>query len=354
MIDTLLGRIKKLRITKELKSLEMLPINSLGVWLTKRCNANCFFCPVVHSKSKQDDLSLIEIDRIAKQISSIYPDIQSISFSGGEPLLRKDIKDILVIFKNYFRNVKFILYTNGILFDSIGDLLESFDNISISFHSISKYEEIFGVRFGPERVIKNIENLSEDIKKKIELSVGISHINCQDFDEVLSFAQDTGINRINLFPIRYDFDKSYSLSSNYRIIHESINWKSVFEIVKRFDNKLTIIPCIHNLKKLASVYERQTEWQFPCRSPLHRMVVDYSARIRLCCGNQPPIGDVFSLDLKNLVQNTIVQEILSNAINRTGVCKYCPFSIDPCFICSYRKHISKVRQGIGEVFKQNK
>ena len=66
------------------------------VEITNACNLNCPFC--MHNRRKVENLSLdnfkIVIDKISSYTKYIYLHVL------GEPLLNKDFKKVLLIFKN--------------------------------------------------------------------------------------------------------------------------------------------------------------------------------------------------------------------------------------------------------------
>jgi MoaA/NifB/PqqE/SkfB family radical SAM enzyme len=99
---------------------------SLTYEISRRCNLNCAFCynawkmhgesSRVVSISSSDDASRQLNSRqalflLAKAIDEM--ECSDISLSGGEPLLREDIFDVISFLKK--RNVKVSLITNGAL-----------------------------------------------------------------------------------------------------------------------------------------------------------------------------------------------------------------------------------------------
>ena len=69
------------------------PIISLRITLTNRCNVNCVYCHhdgMVTSREEMTPDELYTICKIAKNLG-----VQKIRLSGGEPLIRKDIVEIV-------------------------------------------------------------------------------------------------------------------------------------------------------------------------------------------------------------------------------------------------------------------
>lgn len=91
------------------------------------CNINCEFCDTVGGSFVE-----YELGELLKKIDSYRGQCDSISFTGGEPLLQKDfLASILKLtqadgFKNY-------LETNGTLPEALSEVVEYVDIISMDF-----------------------------------------------------------------------------------------------------------------------------------------------------------------------------------------------------------------------------
>jgi cyclic pyranopterin phosphate synthase len=68
-------------------------VKSLRISLTNRCNLSCIYC---HNEGEQGSGAEITVDEVARvvRIASKYG-VDRVKFSGGEPLLRNDLEDIL-------------------------------------------------------------------------------------------------------------------------------------------------------------------------------------------------------------------------------------------------------------------
>lgn len=83
--------------------------------LTSRCNLKCKMCTVWHSPNREEDeLNIEESKKIIDQIADLK--INHLIFSGGEPLLRKDIFDLIAYAID--KKIKMVdVITNGLLID---------------------------------------------------------------------------------------------------------------------------------------------------------------------------------------------------------------------------------------------
>ncbi len=108
-------------------------VTSLRISLTNRCNLKCIYC---HNEGEQGSGAEITVDEIARiaRISSKYG-VDRVKFSGGEPLLRKDLEDILKALPP-LKDVS--LTTNGTLLAPRAKKLKEagLDRVNISLDSL--------------------------------------------------------------------------------------------------------------------------------------------------------------------------------------------------------------------------
>ncbi|MFC1510302.1 radical SAM protein, partial [Candidatus Omnitrophota bacterium] len=93
-------------------------------FVTSQCNANCkmcFYTQNMEANRAQDELTLDEYRKIAKQI----PYINILGISGGEPFLRKDLKDVVCTLYDECRPLVIDLPTNGYFTERIVTAVEA-------------------------------------------------------------------------------------------------------------------------------------------------------------------------------------------------------------------------------------
>ena len=93
----------------------LIPPEHVCFSLTNRCNLRCKMCEVSKSSTSQEsELSTEKVKDIIMQIRGMG--INHIIFSGGEPLLRKDLAEIIKF--AHENNIQMVdLITNGTLLD---------------------------------------------------------------------------------------------------------------------------------------------------------------------------------------------------------------------------------------------
>ena len=91
-------------------------IKSIYYSMTGKCNLNCEFCTMNSGPhvSTENDLILSEIkNNLIPKLQKLNP--RKVILTGGEPLVRKDVNEIIQSFSEVFGREKIILQSNGLL-----------------------------------------------------------------------------------------------------------------------------------------------------------------------------------------------------------------------------------------------
>ena len=195
-------------------------INYLRVSVTDRCDLRCVYCmkEKMTFLPKSEILTLEEIERLCDNFIELG--VSKIRITGGEPLVRKDIIELIkkLNFKKNKTNLKEITLTsNGTLLAKYAKELKKFgvNRINISLDTIDpdKYKEI--TRFGNlDNVIKGIkEAIKNKIKVKINV-VALKNFNENELEKLIIWAnklkiditfievmpmEETGVDRYHQF-----------------------------------------------------------------------------------------------------------------------------------------------------------
>lgn len=166
---------------------------------TPYCNLNCVYCYAEAEKKFYTSMDDIKLSRAI--LDKIYDDsrVSAFVFTGGEPLLRKDIFDLAkYVFDK--KKIKPSILTNGILVNKENvKEMHSFSSVTLSLdgHNAEIHEKTRGENtFEP--VIAAIKLLqSEDIP--IRVTTVISKTNHMYIEEILDFVKnELGINEHNI------------------------------------------------------------------------------------------------------------------------------------------------------------
>ncbi len=173
----------------------MMPFN-LTISVSYKCNSRCRTCNVW--KRKADDLSAAEYDKI---FSSIGKGVFWVTFSGGEPFLRKDLGTIIASAYGRCRPKIINIPTNGLLGRLVSEKSAQIARacpdsevvVNLSLDGVGKkHDNIRGVPGNFNRAMEAYQALRE--LRLPNLSVGvhmvISRFNVEDVPEFCDFVLD--------------------------------------------------------------------------------------------------------------------------------------------------------------------
>ncbi|MCX6153102.1 MAG: GTP 3',8-cyclase MoaA [Candidatus Kapabacteria bacterium] len=217
----------------------------LRISLTDNCNLNCIYCSPIGScipkTEKKDILTYEEIIRIVNLFA--VAGFKKFRFTGGEPLLRRDVLALFEKLSELRKKYKFelLITTNGILLhDKIDKLMEyGVERLNISLDSLKSdnFIKINGSKDYLQIVIDNIEQaIAADIKIKINTVIirGINETELIDFCD-FSIKYSVNVRFIEFMPFSSNnWNKEQFISSAE--MREIISAKY---LLKRLDQDLS-------------------------------------------------------------------------------------------------------------------
>lgn len=120
---------------------------SIMIWnFTNRCNLLCHHCYSKADANEKDTLTFKQIQETIPKLKKAG--VNFVIFSGGEPLLRKDIFDIALEMKK--NNIMTYLSTNGMYVNekNVDKIIETFNYIGISIDGIEEIHDQFRGQVG--------------------------------------------------------------------------------------------------------------------------------------------------------------------------------------------------------------
>jgi molybdenum cofactor biosynthesis protein A len=169
----------------------------LRISLTEKCNLRCRYCMPEHGIPLQPHAALMqanEVYEIARQFVAMG--VNKIRLTGGEPLVRKDFKNILLHLADL--PVELAISTNGVLLHHYFDLFAQVGlrkvNISIDSLQEEKFERITR-RNQFALVMKNME---EAIARGFRVKVNVVLMKGFNDDEITDFIAFTRHRKVSL------------------------------------------------------------------------------------------------------------------------------------------------------------
>jgi len=166
--------------------------------LTFRCNLRCAHCfvnaPCGNRLLREQELTTAEIRRITDEV--VDRGCLWMLLTGGEPLLRPDLRDIYLHMKR--RGLLVTLFTNGtVITPCIADLLAEWPplvvEVSIYGSSPEVYESVTGLSGSFRRCVRGIELLL-DRKVRMRLKTVPTTLNYADMEGMRNLAAGYGLD----------------------------------------------------------------------------------------------------------------------------------------------------------------
>ncbi|MFH0974541.1 MAG: radical SAM protein [Spirochaetota bacterium] len=174
------------------------------VWnVTRQCNLNCVHCYTASENKKyENELTTDEGFKLIDDLARFS--IPSLLFSGGEPLMRKDL--FKLIERAAKREIRPVISTNGTLIDKenakrikdsgivyVGISLDGMEQVNDSFR---------GVKGAFSKAMKGFENC-RSIGQRVGLRLTLTRRNYKDLHNIFDFIEKENINRACFYHLVY-------------------------------------------------------------------------------------------------------------------------------------------------------
>ncbi len=265
-------------------------------WLvTRKCNYRCLGCNVWKEQDK-NELSTEEVKKgldILKKIG-----IVELVLSGGDPLLRDDIGEIVEHASKLFVTT---VYDNGSMAAKKIDALRNVDFVAISIDSLdeAKNDYIKSVPGAWKNAMQAVETLHNE-GVKVSVTPTISQKNLYEIVDITNYFTGKGIP---VWYCLYSYDTSVDSKQLFRIGKANDEFvitdkpamvnlcNSLIEMRKK-NNKILMTDKL--IKALRSLYEEESKRTWKCQGLNQFLVVDHLGRVAACHSHNFA-GSVFDL-----------------------------------------------------------
>lgn len=180
------------KIKDKSNMLNSIKTKTIRLILSQDCVYNCDFCHKEGIKTKRENLMTPEDISYMYNIFSNRYGIKTVQLTGGEPLLKNNLNEIITKLKEKGAIVK--VTTNGYLLNENMWIGEYIDKLNISIHSLKKekYEKVSTVKDSYDKVITSVKQMRykyPTLKMSINTTVlkGIND-SFEDIQELAKFA----------------------------------------------------------------------------------------------------------------------------------------------------------------------
>jgi radical SAM protein with 4Fe4S-binding SPASM domain len=288
--------------------------------LTNKCNLNCFYC---YNKSnslkfkEQSDEDLINTTK--KVITQLNP--LTVVFSGGEPLLRKEI--LFKLSKMLKENgINIHLNTNSLLIDE--NIAKELSNlgiakISINIDSLKIQDNIRGGVNLLDKAMKSLEILEKYFpKNRISISCVVNALNYREIVEIAKFVKKSGYGEIHLL------DMIPCNESQKKLLLSREQWLEFFSLYREIQ-KLGIKILPNHALLFLDEFQEKVKVPF-CMAARFKMVITADGKIVPCNYFKEEkfvCGDALKDDLLKVWQDSEIMKKFRYFNPEEKICKKC-------------------------------
>jgi MoaA/NifB/PqqE/SkfB family radical SAM enzyme len=307
--------------------------------VTYRCNSRCTLCNIWRLYKEEPHLleKELSLQRLKEKFSSInLPHIMQISFTGGEPFLRKDFPALYTFFAKKFPKSYIYIVTNALASSVIIDALSSMEKhtclrrlrLGISLDGEEcMHDKIRGVKGAYKAALATLEKVKEKFGNALSLEINFTIIpeNLKQIFQVYRIAREYGAH----------FSARFAQTSSFYYHNEEMNFgwdqnslKRAEEYLKKIAEKVrkdaSFLRRIFSLDAYflyhASLYQGLKRRVFECFSGTHSFFLDPYGHIFPCINLERCMGSLLEKSFNALWMSKEAENIRSFIRERRCFC----------------------------------
>ncbi|NOZ46492.1 MAG: radical SAM protein [Chlorobi bacterium] len=293
---------------------------------TLRCNLNCLHCgsdckinTSVKDMPKEDFLKAIE-----QVMPIVNPNKTLIVFTGGEPLVRKDIEEVGI--ELYRKGFPWGIVTNGMLLNKnrLNQLLKAgLRSLTISLDGMKdSHNWLRGNKNSYNNAISALEMLPAITNLKYDVVTCINQRNINELSTIRDLLIQKSVKEWRIFTIF-----PIGRAKNYKELQlNSIQFNSLFEFIKR-TRKEKNIRLNYGCEGFLGIYEGEVRDNFFfCRSGINVGSILANGSISACPNLRDNFiqGNIYKDNFADVWQNKY-KIFRDRSWTKTGICSECEF-----------------------------
>jgi radical SAM protein with 4Fe4S-binding SPASM domain len=201
-------------------------------WLvTYECNFFCPFCEVSAGKAAENELTTGEALALIDDLANLG--VKRLVLSGGEPLVRRDLMDIMQ--HGNQKRISFGLVTNGYQVETLWDRLKQFDYFLLftSIDGLPEYHDRTRKEDSFRRAMRSLDLFAELGVRTRMVNTVVHRENVGQLEKLYEIITSSAANRWHIAPIA---SKGRSAdNSKYQLDHEIL--KDVLDFIRQHQRK---------------------------------------------------------------------------------------------------------------------
>lgn len=297
--------------------------------LTGACNLRCKHCCFAKgSYDSKFDVNKSNAIKFAKEL--VENDIIKVMITGGEPLLRNDLLDIISVFKS--KNTIIELTSNATLIDEkFAKKLSNLFNPKTDYVQVSldgADSEIHEKTRGKNSFNKAINGIKILIKNGINVTVNcvITQMNIHQMIELYNLVEKLGVKLIT-------YSRIHSTDENL-VPDKKVLFEKTIELLKHETQNLKINLRLFNMPELATneTFVKSLEYNgskilnFSCHKN-EKLHIRNDGEVFLCLysstNNILPIGNISKDSLGQIIENTQKNPLFQDRMLKNTKCNKC-------------------------------
>jgi radical SAM protein with 4Fe4S-binding SPASM domain len=200
------------------------PLNFVQWLATFECNFHCPFCEASAGKAGEKELTTLEVYALIDDLANMG--VKRLVISGGEPLVRPDLMDIMQYGTQ--KRISFGLVTNGYLVEELWDRLKLYDYFLFftSIDGLPEYHDRMRKKDSFDRAIRALDRFAGLGTRMRMINTVVHRENIGQLEELYRLLKNSAANRWHIAAI-VDVGRSADKSKyqlDREILHDIISF----------------------------------------------------------------------------------------------------------------------------------
>lgn len=182
-------------------------------YATHKCNLDCSYCTQKNPEVFSEEL---DTEKTIRVLHAIRRGVDTILFTGGEPLIRPDIVELVRAARREARFLDVVLVTNGVLLDAQRGILDHLTSLIVSLDAITPDPDgRLSKSSVVEKVLANLE-LARSVlpARAITISCVLEEWNIGEAERILEYCTEHG----HVFAVQ---SAQNGLHPNFALLHNA-------------------------------------------------------------------------------------------------------------------------------------